>query len=336
MQEALSRVLFALALLGGSGRAAAAECGANKPWVLVDVPEAVGSVAVLSQLRVGLDARGIDACAPGAHARTEPIARVALKAPESKRVAIDVVAEDALTAKRVSRELDLAALPRDAWPLAIALAIDEILRASWAELALESAPPPKRPVPIEVRDTVRDSLAPEPLERSAPAMALGTAIVGEAFSGGQRHIGVDARAGVWLLPRLALSVLLGLRDGLSVSAERGEITSTVLVGGLGLAFTPTEPAADLGVDLLSRVEASRIEFQAEAERGATGSRDAAVAVVAEAGAGAWWSPAERLRVGAEVLGGVPLVAVSATEDGAPVAGASGAAVSVAASLMGVF
>lgn len=334
MQEALSRVVLALVLFGAPARAA--ECGADKPWVEVDVPASLGAAAVVRQLRAGLDARGIDTCAPGTYAKSEPIARVALKAPDAGRVAIDVVAEDALTAKRVSRELDLGALPRDAWPLAIALAIDELLRASWAELALESAPPPRRPVPIEVRDTVRDSLAPEPAARSAPDLSLGTAIVAEAFGGGQRQIGVDARAGVWLLPRLALSVLVGLRDGLSASADHGEITSTVLVAGLGAALTPTDEAAELGVDLLLRVEASRIEFQAEAERGAEASRDAAVAVVTEAGAGAWWSPAERLRVGAEVLGGVPLVAVSATEDGEPVAGARGFALSVGASLMGVF
>src|SRR5690349_17926482 len=104
---------------------------------------------VAAQLRASLESRKIGVCDPSSTTSTEPIAKVVLEPQAEARVVISVEVSDAITNKRVSRDVDLSAVPRDAWPLTLALATDEVLRASWAELALKNAPPPARPVPPE-------------------------------------------------------------------------------------------------------------------------------------------------------------------------------------------
>lgn len=90
---------------------------------------------------------------------------------------ISVTIDDAATDKRVRREVDLRGVGDDARPRAVALATAELLRASWLELVLPSAPPPKAAVPLVVRDAARGRAAaatmpkppaPEPL----PPVAL--------------------------------------------------------------------------------------------------------------------------------------------------------------------
>jgi hypothetical protein len=63
-----------------------------------------------------------------------------------------VTIEDLVTAKRVSRRILLQDVPVQARPRTLALAVAELLRASWLELTLPSVPP--APVPPAVRDAV--------------------------------------------------------------------------------------------------------------------------------------------------------------------------------------
>jgi hypothetical protein len=89
---------------------------------------------------------------------------------------MSVTIDDAATDKRVRRDVDLGGVSSDARPRAIALAIAELLRASWMELVLPSAPTPKAIVPPEVREAARGRAAavatPSPTE-GAPADPLG-------------------------------------------------------------------------------------------------------------------------------------------------------------------
>ncbi len=86
-------------------------------------------------------------------------------------VALTVEVHDAVTAKRVSRDVALEGVPRDGQPLTVALEADELLRASWAELELRTAPPPAVPAPPEVTRIVHEALpVPAPGER-APTRA---------------------------------------------------------------------------------------------------------------------------------------------------------------------
>jgi hypothetical protein len=76
--------------------------------------------------------RGLDVCDP-ASAEREPSALVRVEGRDELAV---IELDDRVTHKRVARDLSLRGIPANGRALAIAIAIDELLRASWAELTL--------------------------------------------------------------------------------------------------------------------------------------------------------------------------------------------------------
>ncbi len=123
-------------------------------------------VAPVTAARSGPDAPAItlsfDACPDELAPQVERIARIELHAPSSSRegaqgaaTAIRVICaddevrlavDDGITAKRVERSVSLAGVPRPGRARLLALAIAELVRSSWIELAL--APPPLPAVPL--------------------------------------------------------------------------------------------------------------------------------------------------------------------------------------------
>lgn len=323
------------------GRAWAAPCaGPDEPWVDLDStrselgPEA--SLKVLEQLRAGLRRLGIAVCAGAERPPHAPIARVALESRSEAEMQIDVSIADALTDKRVSRAVGLAGLPRDAWPLSLALATDEVLRASWAELALESAPAPKRPVPPAVTRAVAASLRPEPEPPPSPGVGLGVRFVADAFGAGTLQAGMDAHFGVWLTERLFAELSAGIRSAASVSAADGEVRSRAWVIGAGPGVSITEPSARAGLEALVRGVVYRVSFVAEPEPGARGRDASGTAAFAQAGARAYLAPDPSLRLSLEVALGAPLRGVRAADSNEAVVGLDGAQLSVALGFGGVF
>jgi hypothetical protein len=88
---------------------------------------------VRKDLAAELSPRGFGVC-PGRAAQGELVAEVTLVQREPSLIAIQV--EDYTTGKRVARDVRLARIPAGGVALAIAIAADELLRASWAELML--------------------------------------------------------------------------------------------------------------------------------------------------------------------------------------------------------
>ena len=101
------------------------------------------------------------------------VIRVELSRCAADATELAVVIDDALTRKSVRRAVDLADVPASGRPRALALAVAELLRASWAELALPTAPPPPTPAPEVVRRAVvvrlADALTREGAVRPPPA-----------------------------------------------------------------------------------------------------------------------------------------------------------------------
>lgn len=73
------------------------------------------------------------------------------RAPHAVRVEID----DHVTRKRLTRDFDLSSVPERSRPRALALGAAELLRASWAELALPTAPTAEVAVPPDLRRAIR-------------------------------------------------------------------------------------------------------------------------------------------------------------------------------------
>jgi len=174
-----------------------------------------------ADLEAGLRLRGIELCSP---LTREPAARIVLQLTAAERMRVSIDVQDAITSKRVLRDIELARIARDARALALAQAADELLRASWVELTMHDAPEPAQPPPPAIKRAVLPPPAAEP-ER---LQLLGARAAGELYTGGIKLLGADAVVAFWVAARLGISVQLGLRTGLQAQAEHGTIDVSAL------------------------------------------------------------------------------------------------------------
>lgn len=297
----------------------AAACPRERPWVALggNVSPALAE-SVRSELRAGLLPSQIEVCAATVDAAAEPLARVTLtqKGEGGARYSLDVI--DSVTQKRVGRDLSLDKLPPDGRALALAVAAEELLRASWAELALrgprstETAPPP------EVRAIVEQARPePPPARRSV----LGARLAFERFLGGQTHYGADLFAGVPFGSLGGLLAAVGARRGLSVQAAHGSIEARALSGELGLSLRLLRRAAfELGGAVSGRV--LWLSFEPRAAGTAQASAESGLSLLSRGGAWFTLGYPGVLRSYSSLGVGVPLRSFSASDSGAEVTGTS--------------
>ena len=306
----------------------------DAPWVKVTSSgESLVAADLVRLLRAELAPRHIALCDTPSADAPAPLAIVSVRASaESASVTVDV--RDSVTAKSVSRDVGLEGVPEDGRALTVAVAADELLRASWAELALRSAPPPRRAVPIEVREVVRDAITVT--DSRPPRFAFGAAAALDAFTAGTTLLGADVLADVWIIPRLRITGRFGLRSGLAAHTLDGDVSTNAIIAKLGGAVTVTQPASRLGLDLALRVGIIRASFVATPSSGATGNSLADVAVVADAGVVGWLRLASNLRIALDVAASLPLRPVTATDGNVEIAGISGGGVASSMGLWGTF
>jgi hypothetical protein len=296
----------------------AADCSGARPWVLLTggMPKPLAS-AVRSELRAGLISSHIDVCAEGAGPAGRPLARVSFTpvGEGTTRYSLDVT--DSVTQKRVGRDLSLEKLPADGRALALAVAAEELLRASWAELALRGVHSPDTAPPPEVRAVV-ERTRPAPASPSRGA-ALGARLAFEHFLGGQTHFGGDA---VLLLPLGSLtgaSVALGGRRALSEQAPHGSIGARALAAELGLSLRLVQrPGLKLEAGVSGR--ALWLTFEPSSAGTAQASTQSGLGVIARAGLSLVFGG--RLKSFASLGAGLPLRSFAASDSGAEVTGVS--------------
>jgi hypothetical protein len=205
---------------------------AGKPWISVafDGPAWTSELeaSVLADLRAGLLLRGIGACVLGSAGSEPPLGLLELKALAADRIAVSIELHDALTKKRVLRDVNVREVAADARALAIADAADELLRASWMELALADAPEPSRPAPAEVKRAVRSSIAPAGIDSRDHAFSLLGA--GEYHGGGALWLGGELALGLFLSERIGAELAFGLREGLRADAAHGSVDTRAFLG----------------------------------------------------------------------------------------------------------
>jgi hypothetical protein len=312
--------LFVLASSCARHAHAAAACAGDKPWVAVsgDVPARFAE-AVRSDLRAGLSPSSIDVCAAAAQNGAEPLARVSIEQVGlgSARYSLEVT--DSVTHKRVGRDLSLEKLPADGRAFALAVAAEELLRASWAELALRGVHSPQTAAPPEVRAIVENA------ERRprAPSrfLALGARLAFERFLGGQTHYGADL-FGVAPLGEVAAGLFaVGARRALSESAPHGSIGGSALSAELGLSLMFLRRGGlDLGAFVSERL--LRVSFEPEASVGSAASARSGLALTSRVGLGLAFGSPGLLRSYTALGAGLPLKSFSASDGGQTVTGAS--------------
>jgi hypothetical protein len=282
------------------------------------VPAALAD-AVRSDLRAGLGPSSIEVCETLAAPGPEPLARVLIAevAPGHARYSVDVI--DSVTQKRVGRDLALEKLPADGRALALAVAAEELLRASWAELALRGVHSPQTAPPPEVRAVVEKAApAPAPSRRY---VALGARLAFERFLGGQTHYGADLFAAV-PLGRIAGGLLaVGARRALSEQAPHGSIGASALSVEAGLSLTFfRERGLDMSAFVAGRL--LRVSFEPEAASGVEARAQTGLAVMSRVGLSLAFGSPGLLRSYSALGAGLPLKSYSVSDTGGIVTGVS--------------
>jgi hypothetical protein len=300
-------------------------CGSSGSWVALSTTTLNESLlAIRTELRAGLVPNAIDVCVgvdEGASER-RPLARVAVEAVDAAAAHYRLEVTDSVTNKHISRDVRLDALPADGRNFALAVASEELLRASWAELALQRARPPEPPPRVE-----QPPPPSPPRAVSAPPTArtyggVGLRVAFEHFTGGQSHLGADLFVHLPLHRRLAFQASLGARRGLSVTAPHGTIASSAVGADAGFAVSllrrsAFETAAFVAARALLLTFTPRATTDAEAvsERG--------VAATARGGLSFALGAPGRLRSYTALGAGAPLRSFSASDSGEVVTGTSG-------------
>ncbi len=286
-------------------------------------------------LRAELATRHIALCETPDAGAPPPIAIVSMSlAADTATVRVEV--HDRVTAKIVSRDVSLAGVPDDTRALTVALAGDELLRASWAELALQSSPTPKEPPPAEVLAVVRAEL---PVAHAKPPRAaLGLAGAMDVFVGSATStlLGADLVGEVWIVPRVRVEARFGVRSGLKQSGPDGDVATSTLGGKLGGSVSVTTPDRPLGLDVTARLGVMRASFVPTAYTSATATPASDVAVTVEATADGWLKLGTALRLVATVGPAIVLRPVRVTDGATVIGGIDGAGVTAALGLWGAF
>lgn len=323
-------VLTALPLFGvtlaGRSEAETAQCGVDRPWVLMQLSELDPPFAtqIISDLRAGLAPSRIDACVADAIERKAPLATVRIAGALGRQFVFSIDVSDSVTEKRIGRDIDLRHVPSDGRAFALAVAADELLRASWAELALAKTRSP-RPKPPE-QEPARPPPPPAPVESPAPAepafTALGLGLGLESYSGGQLHFGVDA---FWLQPLtgwLRLGLTAGVRRGLTVDAPSGSIESRAI--HVELALRPTlMSSSSFSLDVHVALRGSEVWFVPKPIAGAAAAKTNSEALFGRGGLALTLGPAGSVRSVTTLGAGGPLRSFSASDGGEVVTGVSG-------------
>jgi hypothetical protein len=288
---------------------------------------------VREQLAADLARRGVEVCSGARrNGAPPPLARIEAKLAGDE-LTLDVV--DSATDKRLERTASLRGIPADARPLGIAVAADELLRASWLEALLARPPDVPRPAaaapPPIVRRIAMESVAKPQADASSGSSRITTlelVLAGEHATGGRQSLGgFDARVG-WG-NRVVIGGRVGYRLGVVANAQDGEVDSNELLGGASVGWSMTARARPWGAELFARGDIARVEYAGRALPPARPLSGAGVGAFAGAGVGGWGGIGGPWRVVAELSLGVPLRAVAAQDNGREVTSTSGLIVGLA-------
>ncbi len=305
----------------------ATTCGSpDRPWVAIQFSWTghftTFEDTVLGDLRAGFAGRDIDVCPTGRGPEHQPLAVVHITSlsPESPSVSVEI--RDTLTDKRVSRDVDLSSVPKDGRAFAVALATDELVWASWAELALERRAKPKRKPPPQVQKVIARTLPkPERKQPKQPRLYLQGAA--DLFTGGQRWLGADGVLYLRPLETTTFSFGAGARAGNTVETANGEIDSRAFTLHSSLDYLVVD-ASSFELGLGATAQLSWLRLAGAPADDAVGRDFSSIAVCVGAQIAGHWQLADPIWLSLTISGGLPARSVQAESDGQVATGASGA------------
>lgn len=247
-----------------------------------------------------------------------PLAMITVSIVCDSKPLVQIVVSDAVTKKELSRQVPLMGLPEDTHAMAIAVGAVELLRASWAETRLSGTTVGNGQYPGAV-----DDLLGRPSIVQFPRASTTVGVVGEAFTGGLRQVGMDAEFAWAMHARFEALARLGGRRSRNVASSNGSVSADVWLAGLGLSYRLAQPSTKVQLRLTGRVDTAWVDFSSTAKKGA---------VAIDQGVATAWSSVGLLSavrfldnawLSTEVLGGWVLLPVVATDASASVMGVQG-------------
>lgn len=284
--------------------------------------------AVVADLEAGLARTEVSVCPPelALERAAQRVAALELDARSPRLVELEVRLLAGGSELRLDRQVDLSQVPADSRAFAVALAADELLRASGVEwlgggTELAGTPAAEAEPARPVTAALVDQATP------APAVAPGSWSLGmrpalERFSGGQSLWGADVAAILPLAAQLELQLAPGVRRGLPVSTAQGQIESSAL----SLAAHARYHLLDRGWRLSAGLGlyGARLALQGASPRaGASASRFVGLALYGQGLLSASLPLSSALRFELSGALGAPLRELEATADGRTATAASG-------------
>lgn len=246
-------------------------------------------------------------------AGSAPAAEIVLRRRDEALVEVQV--DDHASAKRAAREVSLRKVPSSGAALAIAIAIDELLRAGWAELMLR--PKPEAAVQEEPSASTQPADGPREQPRAETRVAAtpverrwGLGLFGEYAYGSKRWdaFALALRASLRPLRFLLLDAGVAGHTALDVKTRFGTARARGLGGMLGVSGC-FDALARLSVCAGGRASLEWTQFRGQQPRDAKPRKNAATSVVLAGVLAVRAQLLPRLRLIAETsLGGAPRAA----------------------------
>jgi hypothetical protein len=321
--------------LGGAlcARPALAACAADgAPWVAIDLqggdwPHGLRE-NLLADLRASLRLRGIAVCLADAEGPSAPLAVVELHVSGAQRVLVSIDVHDAITDKRVLRNVDLHKVAPDARGLLLAQAVDELLRASWVELSLQDAPPPSAAPPPQVARAVNSQLrVTAPLPK-----LLGARFELDYYSAGQTLLGPDALLELWFADHFGASIGLGARAGLTAHSARGRVETDAFTLSTGVMLPVWPAAARYNLVVTVAAHMAELKLKGLPHAGARGDSLSGLSITARAAISGWLRISDLVQLSLEIGAGAPIRSIGAYDERHEVLGTAGLALHTALSL----
>jgi hypothetical protein len=287
--------------------------------------------SVLTDIRAEVRRHGIGVWWAEQRQATAPIVTLAIEAVQPLAISLSLDTVDPVSGKRPARELQLDSVPPDGHPLAIAVAVDELLTSSWLRLAARpalEATPPRTPAVQPVAEVARPGPATTEA-RTWRRHELGLLAGTDRLTAGAWAPGLDLVAGRWLLPRWAVELNAGARRQLGENARHGRILARAFPVSVRLLASALTSASRLRTGAAAAFTAIPLSYRGEPSPGATATSQTALAlylrgdVWADIDLGIGW---RRVRLRGAAGLGIPLRGVTANDTGVGVAPDPGLAV----------
>ncbi len=284
-------------------------------------------VVILRDLKAGLQSQNLDACTKS-DTRSDAISEMTVIRRSNDQVEIVVV--DSLTNKSVSRTIHLDTKLESSSALVIAVAADELLRATWAELSLpprgQASTPPRT---SKTADDLTPSTPQQPI--APPQYRLALRLAFDAFPSRTLFYGSDLSFGATLGPGLEWTSWVGGRFGIEKNvSEWGSVNASGLVVGTSLTF-PLFRQTIFSLGPIVSLQGAFTRFSGDPSDRGIGDEFSAWSLSGLGGLSLRWQW-RRLFLGIETQLGAPFVDVAVTDGDEIVGGLQGLQWSNAVSL----